>query len=228
MPGAVSAGTLDEWLSGIEIEARLGRGYVSNYDVAVNVAFSRMRRGLSLGERPGRKARRRALSRVIHQRVLLDAVERFGLGVPDIRDVQTRGRELVRLYGEGSTESFTRRTGMPYTRMLQEVRDRRRIRGYLKEVLLPGVRVTEAEVQNAYASMATAWALQGSGEGGEEQVRQLLYYQKIEEELRRLVERYRERREIEVYLPGMTLDELLGLWAPGGDSLNPMNLPSPP
>jgi hypothetical protein len=51
-PTDARTGALHEWLSGIDIELRLGRTYISSYDVAVDVAFRRMLRGSSLERRP--------------------------------------------------------------------------------------------------------------------------------------------------------------------------------
>lgn len=201
-PAAVAAATLADWFHVSAVEARIGEEPVTTWDVLQFVAWERLAEGYALGLPPTGRDLEAGLSRLLYQRILLDAAVRQGVSMVDQERLDARLAEVATAWG-GSADSFEAATGMRWQRAREEARRRLLVQRYVQEVVMPALQVPERDVEDEYARTVTAWgdlplaAVRPT-------LRRSLLLRTLREELRRTAVRFLERTAIT--LPGRPFD----------------------
>jgi hypothetical protein len=211
-PTTSAAETLTGWFSVSAVEARLGEEPVTTWDVLQFVAWERLAEGRPLGAAPDGRELEAALSRLLYQRILLDAAARQGVAMVDQDRLAVRMDEVLARWG-GAVATFEAGTGMRWSRAREEQRRRLLVQRYVQEVVMPSLQVSDREIDAEYARTATAWgdlpmAAVTAG------LRRNLTLRALRDELRRTAVRFLERTPIT--LPGRPFD-VEALLSIGGD-----------
>ncbi len=196
------AETLTEWFSVSAVEARLGEEPVTTWDVMQFVAWERLAENHPLGPAPDGRELEAALSRLLYQRILLDAAARQGVAMVDQDRLAARLGDVLAHWG-GEVTAFEAGTGMRWSRAREEQRRRLLVRRYVQEVVMPSLQVSNRDIEAEYARTATAW---GDLPMAAVQVglHRNLTLRALRDELRRTAVRFIERTPIT--LPGRSFD----------------------